>query len=347
VDLVAEQPPTPPIQEEIMRIESSVTSVSWIPSEAISGIVRVPMDIGVGHYDDAPPDRVDNETLDQLVADDALRFGNRLGAWIDVEDGEIVDAGYSGRAVVGSTTAKVGIGSIRFPGVAYPVMAEEPVIEDGIARFVQTAGGRTGAPLPHRISRPPFVRITGPTAWTTLALEIGADGSSRSEVLGASPFPRHWIYDAEGALQAKSGVIDFTEWTKEHDFAHSPWHDVQAEALIADVESAVERSASKDLMSGDRAIRKLDPGTALTTQGEPGDELYLVLDGVFEVEVDGEIVAELGPGAIVGERAILEGGTRTSTVRAVTRAKVAASAPDAVDRDVLSQVAAGHRREEG
>ena len=334
-------------QEEIMRIETSVTSVSWIPSEAITGIVRVPMDIGVGHYDSAPPDRVDDEALDQLVADDALRFGNRLAAWIEVEDGEIVDAGYSGRAVVGATTAKVGVGSIRFPGVAYPVMAEDPVIENGVARFVQTAGGRTGAPLPHRINRPPFVRITGPTAWTTLALEIGADGTSRSEVVGASPFPRHWIYDAEGALQGKSGVIDFTEWTKEHDFAHSPWHDVQAEALIAEVESAIERSVSKELMSGDRTIRKLEAGTELTSQGEPGDELYLVLDGVFEVEVDGEIIAELGPGAIVGERAIIEGGPRTSTVRTVTLAKVAATGPEGIDRDALAQVAAGHRREEG
>lgn len=330
-----------------MRVESSVTSVSWIPSEAISGLVRLPMDIGVGHYDEAPPDKVDDEMLDQLEADDALRFGNRLAAWIEVEDGEIVDAGYSGRAVVGSTTAKVGVGTLRFPGVAYPVMAEDPVIEGGVARFVQTAGGRTGAPLPHRINRPPFVRITGPTAWTTLALEISADGSSRAEVVGASPFPRHWIYDAEGELQAKSGVVDFNKWTKEHDFAHSPWHDVQADALIAEVESAVERSVSKEVMSGKRRIRKIESGTELTTQGEPGDELYLVLDGVLEVEVDGEIVAELGPGAIVGERAILEGGNRTSTVRAVTRTKVAAIVPDDLDRDALAEVAAGHRREEG
>ena len=39
-----------------MRYESSVTSLSWIPSEAITGVMRVPIDAGVGHYDDPPPD---------------------------------------------------------------------------------------------------------------------------------------------------------------------------------------------------------------------------------------------------------------------------------------------------
>ena len=38
-----------------MRIESSVTSISWIPSEAMTGPLRVPVDLGIGHYDDPPP----------------------------------------------------------------------------------------------------------------------------------------------------------------------------------------------------------------------------------------------------------------------------------------------------
>jgi len=76
-----------------MRVESSVTSISWIPSEAISGPMRMPMDIGMGHYDEPPPDRVDNATLDELLEHDRFRFANRLGAWIDIEDGQIVVAG--------------------------------------------------------------------------------------------------------------------------------------------------------------------------------------------------------------------------------------------------------------
>ena len=329
-----------------MRIESSVTSVSWIPSEAITGPMRLPMDVGVGHYDPPPPDRVDDAELDRLVDSDSLRFANQLSAWVDVEDGTIVGAGYSGRALVGETTAKLIVGSITFPGVAYPIMQEDPVIENGVARFVQTAGGRTGAPLPRRTSHPPFVRISGPTAWTTLALEIRADGSSSFEVVGASPFPRHWIYDGAGQLAAKSGVVDWNEWTKEHDHVRSPWHDVQREILVAEVETAVERALSRDVMTAKPKIRKLRTDDLLTKQGDPGDELYLVLDGVLQVDVDGEVVAEIGPGAIVGERAILEGGVRTSTVRAMTPAKVAAVPAAALDREALTDVAAGHRREE-
>ena len=38
-----------------MRIEKSVTSITWIPSEAISGMPKVPFEMGVAHYDEPPP----------------------------------------------------------------------------------------------------------------------------------------------------------------------------------------------------------------------------------------------------------------------------------------------------
>ena len=42
-----------------MRIESSVTSISWIPSEAVAGVTKVPFEMGVAHYDDPPPDHIE------------------------------------------------------------------------------------------------------------------------------------------------------------------------------------------------------------------------------------------------------------------------------------------------
>ena len=103
--------------------------------------------------------------------------------------------------------------SVTIPGVAFPVLQDEPLIEGDSATFRQTAGGRTGAPLPHRIERPPYVRMTAPTAWTTLQLTITAGGASFFEVVGASPFPRHWIYGGDGELTAKSGLIAYEDWT--------------------------------------------------------------------------------------------------------------------------------------
>jgi hypothetical protein len=329
-----------------MRHESTVTSISWIPSEAMTGPMRLPMDIGVGHYDPAPPDQIGPEDIEQLRAQDKLRFANQLSAWIEVEDGKIVDAGYDGGAVVGVTTARLGVGSLTIPAVAFPVIQEPVELGDGSARFVQTAGGRTGSPLPRRIDRPPYVRVTAPTAWTTLALTIAVDGTASYEVAGASSFPRHWIYDGSGNLASKSGLIDFTEWTRTADHDRTPWAGIQREALVAAVESEIERALSRDVMGSDPQLRDLTLGDALTRQGEPGDELYLVLDGMLNVDVDGTTIAELGPGAIVGERAAIEAGHRTSTVTALTPTKVAVVPAAAIPAADLKEVAAGHRRED-
>ena len=76
-----------------MRHESSVTSLSWIPSEAITGVTRFPIDAGFGHYDDPPPDEL--TSLPDLQAADRFRFANELRAWIEVDDGgQITDAGF-------------------------------------------------------------------------------------------------------------------------------------------------------------------------------------------------------------------------------------------------------------
>jgi hypothetical protein len=57
-------------------------------------------------------------------------------------------------------------------------------------------------------------------------------------------------------------------------------------------------------------------------------------------------MGEVGPGAILGERALLEGGTRTATLRAVTRCKVAIGSADQVSVQELTEVGTGHRRED-
>jgi hypothetical protein len=330
-----------------VRLSSSVTSVSWIPSEAITGHMKLPMTLGIGHYDDPLPDRIDD--LVALRDADRFRFANVLSAWIEVDgDGTITDAGYDGGGLIGSTTANLGVTSLTFPAVAFPDLQRDPEVGDGWVRFVQTAGGRTGAGMPRRVNRPPYVRLTAPTAWTTLALTLHADGRAEFELAGASPFPRHWLYDADGQLVRKSGFVDFRSWAEEGDPERTPWGDHDAPVLVTAVESALERELSLLIMrgGGKPTIRAVPEGASVTEQGDPGEELYLLLDGVLAVEVDGAPVAEVGPGAVLGERALLEGGRRTSTLRAVTRAKVAVATADQVDRDALRALSEGHRREE-
>jgi hypothetical protein len=203
-------------------------------------------------------------------------------------------------------------------------------------------------PAPRRVRRPPFVQFAAPLAWTTLSLTIRADGTVTQEMPGASPFPRHWVYDSQGNLLSKSGLIDFKTWYRRAFGKHSPWGDQDSPALTTEIESALERQLSVQLMQGSAKpkIRKVKKGATVTEQGDAGNELFLVLDGVVRIEVDGKRLAEYGPGSLHGERAILEGGRRTSTIRAVTDCTLAVATADEIDRDALTELASGHRREE-
>ncbi len=329
-----------------MRIESSVTAVSWIPSDAIEGMPKIPFELGIGHYDEPPPDRLEPGDLEQLRDDDRFREANFLRAWIEVEDGKVVDHGHEGGGLVGFTTFRVGPKNVVVPGVAFEILRPEPEVSADAVRFVQTVGGRAGFPAPRRVSGKPFFRIHSATAWTTLGLTIRADGSSEHELVGASPFPRHWIYDREGNLAQKAGTIDFKTWARESHGDRTPWGDEESEAFVTQAESALERQLSRELMAGAAPKRrKLDSGETLVQQGEAGEDLYLLLDGVLVVEVDGEEVAEIGPGAILGELAAVEGGKRTATLRARTPCRVGVVSPDLVDRAALEKLAAGRRRE--
>jgi CRP-like cAMP-binding protein len=117
---------------------------------------------------------------------------------------------------------------------------------------------------------------------------------------------------------------------------------------VREVETALERELSRQIMSAGEhpQIRRMPQGDLLTREGEPGDDLFLLLDGVLEVEVAGRVIAEVGPGAVLGERALLEGGRRTSTLRAVTPCTVAVAGAGVVDRDALADLVGGHRRED-
>jgi hypothetical protein len=326
------------------RFESSVTAISWIPSEAITGPSKIPFEFGVTHYDEPPPDHL--EDLEELRRTDRFREANELRAFVEVEDGRIVGHGHLGGGHIGATNVRVGPAALRFPAVQLPDIQPEPEVGESSVRFVQTVGGRMGLPTPRPVKHKPFVQFWPSIAWTTLALTINADGSSSHELVGASPFPRHWLYDHEGRLVEKSGLIDFGAWFNNSFGQRTPWGEQDSPAIVAAVESALERELSATIMRGSTKpqIRTLSEGDTLVTQGEPGTDVYLILDGMFVVEVDGRPVAEIGPGAVVGERAALRNGARTATLFARTNARVAAVPHDALDPQALASLAASPRR---
>ena len=333
--------------DEPMRHESCVTSLSWIPSEAVTGSTRVAFDAGFTHYDDPPPGELGD--IGELQAADRFRFANVLRAWIDVDaSGRITGSGYGGKGLMGSTTVRLGGLSYRFQAVQLSDLKHDPERGDGWMRFVQTTGGRTGLPAPRRVRRRPYVQWQAPLVWTTLSLTLHADGRAEFAMTGASRFPRHWVYDDNGQLSHKSGMTDFSDWYRRSFGRHTPWGDEDSPALVTAVETALERSLSVQLMHGAAkpAFRRLKAGDSLVRQGEPGTDVYLVLDGVIRVDRDGERLAEYGPGALLGERAHLEGGTRTSTLVAVTACRVASVDAGQFDRSALEELSGGHRRED-
>jgi hypothetical protein len=120
-----------------MRYESCVTSLSWIPSEAVTGKTRAFFDAGFTHYDEPPPAVLGD--IEELRTADRFRFANLLRAWIDVDgSGQITAGGYGGGGLMGATTVRLGSLSRTFQAVALPDLQHEP--ERG--RDQQSGGGR-------------------------------------------------------------------------------------------------------------------------------------------------------------------------------------------------------------
>ena len=64
-------------------------------------------------------------------------------------------------------------------------------------------------------------------------------------------------------------------------------------------------------------------GSVVFSEGEPGDRLYIIVDGkikLSQTSSDGreQVMAVLGPGEMFGELSLFDPGTRTSTASAVT-----------------------------
>jgi CRP-like cAMP-binding protein len=85
-----------------------------------------------------------------------------------------------------------------------------------------------------------------------------------------------------------------------------PWRDHEVAMQVSVGGTALERRLSRQLIAAGPSVRRLRRGAILVEQGMSGSELFLLLEGRLAVEVDGERVGQVGPGAILGELAALE-----------------------------------------
>lgn len=70
--------------------------------------------------------------------------------------------------------------------------------------------------------------------------------------------------------------------------------------------------------------RTVDQGEVLCREGERGEDLYIVIDGMFDVKIGGEVLAQVGPSTVIGEMGLIEPRPRSASVEAVRTSHVAA-----------------------
>jgi len=329
-----------------MQIVRSATTISWIPSDSIPGLLRLPMEKGLMHYDPPPPLTVTE--LEPMRRRGEFRFANVLRAWIDVEHGKIGDCRYAGGVIMGLTPITAGPLRVLLPTKSNPVMQHSPQVIGDSVTFVQTAGGRPGFSVLMPVRRWPFL-VTRPfTIWTTIELVINADGGSSQRLVGSSPFPRHWLYGDSGHLVEKAALTRAQVWLNTAFGHHTPWGGQDEVPVVAPPETEFERALSEQIMqAGVRpAVRSVHAGEFLFRQAQEATSIAVILDGNFEVRVNGKVVGRVGPGTVVGERALLEGGRRTADLRALTDARIAEADPGQLSVEQLSELAQGHRRED-
>jgi len=94
---------------------------------------------------------------------------------------------------------------------------------------------------------------------------------------------------------------------------------------------------SMERVMADVIARDAAAGDVLIREGDPGDLFYVIVEGTVEINRGGEHVSEQGPGAYVGEIALLRDVPRTASVTAKTPLRLLA-----LEREPFLLAVTGH-----
>ena len=84
---------------------------------------------------------------------------------------------------------------------------------------------------------------------------------------------------------------------------------------------------------GARNVTSIPSGLVLFREGEPGKEMYILMQGTAEISVGGDVVEVATPGALLGEMALVDSSARSATV--ITRSDCKFVAVDGKQFDLL------------
>ena len=307
-------------------------------------------EIGFTHYDDPPPDVIDDlEALRDAGRVPLRQPPRRLGRGRGRPDRRRRLLGrrrsWARRPCASPSSAPR---SRRSP---LPDIRHEPEVTETAVRFVQTTGGRTGLPAPAP-GEPPAVRAVQ-----------GADGVD--DARAHDPRRRHvrrsrcsarassratGSTTPTGSSTAKVGLADFKDWYRDAFGKHTPWGDEtrrRSSPRWRPRSSASSRPRSCAAGASPRSARSRRARRS-SSRATQGDDLFLVLDGVLSV-VDRRRAASpsSAPARSSASGRCSRAATAPSTLaggdrRAGSRWRRA----DQIDRDALVELAEGHARGE-
>lgn len=151
-------------------------------------------------------------------------------------------------------------------------------------------------------------------------LRFFIDDPSRRDVIDGEVRDRIWYAFARAALHFPYPtrtlfMHEVTESSRERERASEIEGRIRALAKI-DILSALGTDALARLAEG-TTTHPFSPGETIIRQGEPGNDMFVVLRGELSVRTGEEEVARVGDGSFFGEMSLLTGEPRKATVVAL------------------------------
>jgi CRP-like cAMP-binding protein len=77
-----------------------------------------------------------------------------------------------------------------------------------------------------------------------------------------------------------------------------------------------------DLFRNSKDFVSFSAGQTIFQEDEPGDVMYVVLEGAVDILINGKVINTVGPGGLLGELALIDTRPRSATAVAQTDCKL-------------------------
>ena len=322
------------------------------------------------------PARIDEETGGLSAGARAVRQEPRLRLLLGLYGAQAIVAGSFGvlvvvialrllalgNAGVGLLQAATGVGAVGGAAVALALVARRRVAGDfGVGLVCFGAPLLLVAALPHTWAAVPAVVVLGvgnsmvDISLVTLVQRTAPPavagrvfGLVEATVVGglglgsvATPLCLHlvgtrWTLAAAGAVLPLLAVAARRSLVAVDRGAHVPEEQLQAIAAVPFLDVLPLQRKEALALALERV--ELPAGATLFSRGEPGDRLYILVDGALDVDLPEGVKVERAP-AFVGEIALLRDVPRTATVRAASAVTLWA-----LDAEHFLPLVTGHTR---